>query len=292
MADFLKYYAFCLGRFRHKMEEMLRSVLFLMLNLPSYALRGMKYLSLFFLITACLAAYQQAVRNMNPAPAFVPVRNELPIYSVETSEQVVALTFDSAWGTEDLPDILAILKKHHAPAAFFVTGEWAEKNPEAIRAIDQAGHELANHGNRHKHMPLLSGEDMAAEIQGCHDIVRQLTGKEMCLFRAPYSDWNAQVVEVAKALGYYSINQSVDSLDWKDYGTESIIRTVCEHKDLKNGSIILLHNGAKYTRDALDRLLTGLEQKGYSFVPVSSLIYKEDYELDHTGRQYRRADLR
>ncbi len=281
----LPWFYFGAGLHRLKKQS---GVFILMLKLSDGAVRSMKYLSLFFLIAVCLYGYRQAAQDRKPFPVFLPLKEELPIYSVETGEQVVALTFDSAWGTEDLDDILAILEKHHAPAVFFVTGEWAEKNPDAVKAIDRAGHELANHGNRHKHMPLLSGEDMAAEIRGCHDIVKGLIGKEMHLFRAPYSDWNSQVVEVARSLGYFSINQSVDSLDWKDYGKDSIIRTVCEHKDLKNGSIILLHNGSKYTRDALDGVLTGLEEKGYSFVPLSSLIYTEGYGIDHTGRQFRK----
>lgn len=215
--------------------------------------------------------------------------SELPIYCVDTDQKVVALTFDSAWGTEDLDQILSILEKHNAPAAFFVTGEWASKYPEAITAIHNAGHEIANHGNSHKHMPQLSKEEMAAEIKGCHDTVYNLTGENMTLFRAPYSDWNDTVVEVAHTMGYMSINQSVDSLDWKDYGIDSIIRTVCEHKNLENGSIILLHNGATYTKDALDVMLTGLEEQGYSFVSVSSLIYTSDYYLDHTGKQFSNA---
>lgn len=213
-------------------------------------------------------------------------KNELPIYCVDTEEPVVAITFDSAWGTEDLDEITAILKKHNVPATFFVTGEWAEKYPDAILTIDSAGHEIANHGNSHKHMPQISTEEMKSEIQKCHTTIYNLIKKDMTLFRAPYSDWNDEVVEVAKSMGYSSINQSVDSLDWKDYGADSIIRTVCEHKHLENGSIILLHNGSKYTKDALDVMLTNLEEQGYSFVKVSSLIYTENYYLDHTGKQF------
>jgi len=74
-------------------------------------------------------------------------------------------------------------------------------------------------------------------------------------------------------------------LDWKDYGIDSIIDTVVNHKNLGNGSIILCHNGAKYTADALDAMITGLKEKGYEIVPVSELIYKEDYHMDVTGRQ-------
>ena len=77
----------------------------------------------------------------------------------------------------------------------------------------------------------------------------------------------------------------MDSLDWKDYGADSIVDTILNHKNLRNGSIILCHNGAKYTADALERVITGLREKGYEIVPVSELIYKENYHIDVTGRQ-------
>lgn len=212
--------------------------------------------------------------------------NELPIYSVDTDKPLLALTFDSAWGDEDLEEILSILKKHNAPGTFFVTGEWAQKYPDAIRLIDKNGHEIANHGTSHKHMPQISKTEMAKEIQDCHNIVYNLIGKDMTLFRAPYSDWNEDVVYITHSLGYSAINHSVDSLDWKDYGIDSIIQTVCENKNLENGSIILLHNGSTYTKDALDLMLTNLEEQGYSFVKVSDLIYTSDYYFDHTGKQF------
>lgn len=88
---------------------------------------------------------------------------------------------------------------------------------------------------------------------------------------------------------YYSIIQfvsSVDSLDWKNYGVDSIISTVLDHKALGNGSIILMHNGAKYTKDALPSVIEGLQKKGYEIVPISELIYKENYEMDTQGRQH------
>lgn len=77
----------------------------------------------------------------------------------------------------------------------------------------------------------------------------------------------------------------MDSLDWKNYGVDSIVSTVLNHKALGNGSIILMHNGAKYTKDALPAVIEGLQKKGYEIVPISKLIYKENYEINHEGRQ-------
>ena len=74
-------------------------------------------------------------------------------------------------------------------------------------------------------------------------------------------------------------------MDWKDYGVDNIIKTVTEHKNLQNGSIILMHNGAKYTAQALPKIIEGLREKGYELVPISELIYRDNYHLDVTGRQ-------
>ncbi len=213
--------------------------------------------------------------------------DSIPIYSVETDKKVVCITFDAAWGDEDLDEILGILEKHNCKAAFFVTGDWASRYPEAIEKIYKNGHDLGNHGANHKHMTSLSQSEMIEEIEGCHNIIKSLTGMDMTLFRAPYGDYNESVVLAAKSEGYSTVQWNIDSLDWKDYGVESIIDKVCNHKDLKNGSIILLHNGSKYTAGALDKLLTDLENMGYFFVSVSELIYTEDYRIDHTGRQFK-----
>lgn len=118
-----------------------------------------------------------------------------------------------------------------------------------------------------------------------HERVRDLTGYEMFLFRPPYGDYDNAVVNVAKDCGYFAIQWDVDSLDWKDYGVDSIIKTVTEHKHLGNGSIVLCHNGAKFTAQALDTLIMKLKDKGYTIVPVSELIYRDKYHLNHEGRQ-------
>lgn len=210
---------------------------------------------------------------------------ELPIYSVETDEKKVALTFDAAWGNNDTAKILEILKKHDVRVTFFMTGGWVESYPDDVKAICEAGHDLGNHSENHKNMSQLSDEEKTRELLTVHEKVKALTGKEMELFRPPYGDYDDAVILNAQENGYYTIQWDVDSLDWKDYGVDSIISTVLDNKDLRNGSIILCHNGAKYTAEALDKLITGLEEKGYQIVPVSELIYKENYHMDVTGRQ-------
>ena len=210
---------------------------------------------------------------------------ELPIYSVETEEKKVALSFDAAWGNEDTQEILDTLAKYNVRATFFMTGGWVESYPEDVKKIQAAGHDLGNHSENHKNMSQLTDEQCQEELMKVHNKVKELTGVEMNLFRPPYGDYDNHVITNAKACGYYAIQWSVDSLDWKDYGVDSIIKTVTEHKELKNGAIILMHNGAKYTHEALPTVIEKLQAAGYELVPISELIYKDNYHLDVTGRQ-------
>lgn len=213
---------------------------------------------------------------------------EMPICSVEIKEKKAALTFDAAWGNEDTGRILEILKKHKVQATFFMTGDWVEKYPEDVKAIKAAGHDLANHSATHRSMIGLDKEEQKQEILSVHEKVLELTGVEMRLFRVPYDNYDDDIIRSIQACGYYPIQWSVDSLDWKDYGVKDIVETVIGSKELKNGAIILLHNGTKYTAEALDDLLTELEKKGYQMVPVSKLIYKKGFYLDAAGRQLKK----
>lgn len=215
-------------------------------------------------------------------------KRDLPIYSVETDENKVALSFDAAWGNEETQRILDILAKHNVKVTFFMTGEWVKKYPEDVKKIAAAGHDLGNHSENHKQMSKLTEEQCIEEIMKTHNRVKELTGIDMELFRPPYGDYNNTVVGAARKCGYYTIQWDVDSLDWKDYGADSIVKKCTEHKNLRKGSIILMHNGAKYTPDALEGVILGLKEKGYELVPISQLIYREDYTIDHTGRQHKK----
>lgn len=210
---------------------------------------------------------------------------ELPIYCVETDKKQVALSFDAAWGNEDTGRILEILKKHQVKVTFFMTGGWVEAYPEDVKAILADGHDLGNHSENHKNMSQLSDEECKSELMKVHTRVQELTGYEMFLFRPPYGDYDNHVITNAYACGYYPIQWSIDSLDWKDYGVENIINRVTESEHLKSGSIILMHNGAKYTADALDAVIQGLKDQGYELVPISQLIYREGYHMQADGTQ-------
>lgn len=210
---------------------------------------------------------------------------ELPIYSVGTEEKKIAISFDAAWGAEDFNQIMEVLDKHNVKTTFFMTGDWVENYPECVKTLVEKGHDLGNHSATHPDMTTLSDAEQQEQILKVHNMVKELTGYEMELFRPPYGAYNNDLIRTCYALGYYPIQWDVDSLDWKDYTPERIISNVCNHESLGPGSIILCHNGAKYTADALDELLTNLENQGYEIVPISQLIMRENYHMDVTGMQ-------
>jgi len=148
-------------------------------------------------------------------------KRDLPIYSVETDENKVALSFDAAWGNDDTQRILDILDKHNVKVTFFMTGEWVRKYPEDVKKIAAAGHDLGNHSENHKQMTKLTEQQCIDEIMKTHNRVKELTGIEMELFRPPYGDYNNMVVGAARKCGYYTIQWDVETLNIKVKHTQS-----------------------------------------------------------------------
>lgn len=110
--------------------------------------------------------------------------------------------------------------------------------------------EFGHHSENHKNMSQLSNDEKEQEIMKVHDKDKNLTGYESFCSVLHLWLYDNDVIKTATKCGYYPIQWDVDSLDWKDYGVDSIISTVCTNKHLGNGSIILCHNGAKYTADS------------------------------------------
>lgn len=211
---------------------------------------------------------------------------QLPIYCVKTEEKKVALSFDAAWGDEDFPRIMEVLDKHNVKVTFFMTGSWVDNYPDCVKTLVEKGHDIGNHSEHHKDMATIAESQVEEELMSVHKKVKELTGQDMILFRPPYGSYNDTVIKVARANHYYPIQWNIDSLDWKNYGVSDILQRVCKSKNMGPGAIILCHNGAKYTADALEGMLTTLEQEGYQFVKISELIYKDNYHLDAMGRQF------
>ena len=212
---------------------------------------------------------------------------KLPIYCVDTKgERKVALTFDVAWGADDINQILATLDKYQVKATFFIVGDWARKYPDMVKKLADGGHDIANHSDKHPHMNSMDKEAIKKDIMSAHEELNKITHQVCYLFRAPYGEYNNTVIEAAQECQYYTIQWDVDSLDWKNYGLEALIHKVVKHKNLRPGSIILLHNDTRYTAAALDTIIKGILEQDYRIVPISQLIITgQPYTLDFEGRQ-------
>nr|WP_245301296.1 polysaccharide deacetylase family protein [Thermoanaerobacterium butyriciformans] len=213
------------------------------------------------------------------------INRQLPIYSVDIPDKRVAISFDASWGSDKTERILQILRDKNVRATFFLTGLWVDKYPDLVKKISEEGHDVENHSNTHPHMTQLSDSEMANEIKACEEKLVKITGQKPYLFRPPYGDYNDRVIETAKSLGYYTIQWDVDSLDWRGLDTEAIINRVLPN--VKKGSIILFHNNGQFTPEAIPYIIDKLKENGYQIVPISQLIYKENYYIDHEGRQHK-----
>lgn len=246
-----------------------------------YILGALAFLTCVGVLTQVVPPAAQKVSSLFSAT----VDRKLPIYCVDTDKPQVAISFDAAWGADDTDELLKILSDNDVTATFFLCGYWVTDFPEEVQKIATAGHQLGNHSATHPHMNQLSSEQIAQELAECHKAVKDLTGIEMDLFRPPFGEYNNTVIETSFANGYYPIQWDVDSLDWKELGVEHEVDRVLNHKHLGNGSIILFHNDAKYTPQALDTIIKGLKEKGYEIVPISQLIHRDNFVMDHEGRQ-------
>lgn len=207
----------------------------------------------------------------------------VPIYSVDRDDKVVSITFDCAWGTEHTDDILKALKVSGVRATWFMVGFWSEKYSDYVEKISDAGHEIGTHSSTHSYMSKQNPEEIKLELSSSSEAITKITGKEVKLFRPPYGDYDDELIRTASEQGFYTIQWDVDSLDWKDLSATDIAMRVIN--GVKSGSIILMHNNGLHTAEAVPIILETLKNRGYGFVPVGELIYKENYSIDGTGRQ-------
>ncbi len=231
-----------------------------------------------------------AIANMSTAQILPTSSSEraLPIYNVKTEENKVALTMNCAWSADDIDRILETLEKNEVKITFFIVGEWAEKYPEAVKKIYEAGHEIGTHSNTHPHVEQLSVEKNLEEIKLGVEKLQKITGEQTRLYRTPYGEYNDTVINTARENGYYTIQWNIDTLDYKGLTGDEMWGRIKEK--LQKGSIILTHNGTEHTADSLDMLLKNIKTNGYQVTTVSDLIYKDNYIIDNNGTQINKTD--
>lgn len=208
----------------------------------------------------------------------------LPVYSVERTDNRIAISFDCAWGTDHTDAILSCLEETGVRATFFMVQFWAEKYPDYLKKIDEAGHEVGTHSATHSYMSRLSEGEIRAELESSSAAITAVTGKAVTLFRPPYGDYDDLLIDTCNDMGILPVQWDVDSLDWKDLSAADIAQRIVPR--VKSGSIILCHNNGLHTAEALPIVIDALRAKGFEFVPIGELVYRENYTIDATGRQF------
>ena len=222
------------------------------------------------------------------SPALVGVsasRRQLPVYCVQRQDKVAAISFDAAWGNEDTQTLIDILNHYKVHATFFVVGDWAEKYPESVKALSDNGNEVMNHSSSHAHFSQLTADQIKADISSCNEKIATVTGVQPTLFRCPYGEYDDHVIGTIREMGMEPIQWDVDSLDWKGISAAEITQRVLQR--IKPGSIVLFHNAAEHTPEALPGILEALIANGYTIVPISRILLEGDTYIDNTGMQCR-----
>ena len=222
------------------------------------------------------------IKDISAVPTFASEKY-LPIYNVQTEENKVAFTMNCAWNADDIDSILETLKNNDVHITFFIVGDWADKYPEAVKKIHEAGHEIGSHSNTHPHVNNLSSEKNLEEIQSSVNKLERITGNKTTLYRAPYGEYNDTVIKTAQENGYFTIQWNLDTLDYKGLTGEEIWNRL--KNKLDKGSIILSHNGTNHTADSLDMLIKNIKSKVFKFTTFSYLIYQNNYTINKNGTQ-------
>ena len=193
--------------------------------------------------------------------------------NTETSQKIVALTFDDGPHEAYTQTILSILEKYRIPATFFIIGENAQRYPDRVRQIHQAGHELGNHTYSHASVNTLSAQKLEEELEKTSQLIQELTGQRPAVFRPPFGAYNDRCIEQICQLGYRPVLWSQDSRDWQLPPAQRIADSMLAN--LSQGDILLFHDYNRRhspTPQALEILIPKLLEEGYRFVTVSQLF--------------------
>lgn len=191
---------------------------------------------------------------------------------------------ERGWGADDIDTIIEILEANDVYATFFMVGDWVKKYPNAVKKLSDAGMEIGNHSYSHAHVNKLSLEDNVDDMKKCNELIESITGEKVKFYRGPYGEYNNTVIKAAESLTMQVIQWDVDTLDYEGKTPDEMCQRI--KKKIRNGSIILMHNDTKYTASGLQQIINTIKEEGYEIIPLQSLVLKDNYEINHEGRQF------
>ncbi len=192
----------------------------------------------------------------------------------DENEKTIYLTFDAGYENGNTAKILDALKKHNVPAAFFLVGNYIDREPELVKRMVAEGHIVANHTLTHPDMSAIESEEkFSAELSGLEEKYKNLCGSDMKRFyRPPQGKFSEKNLQMAQKLGYKTIFWSLAYVDWYDDKQPThaaAMKTLTER--IHPGAVVLLHSTSKTNGEILDELLTEWEKMGYSFKSIEEL---------------------
>ena len=196
-------------------------------------------------------------------------------YLGDAKEKVLYLTFDAGYENGCTAQILDVLKAHQVPAAFFLVGNYLERNPELVQRMVDEGHTVGNHTWSHPDMSKIADQDaFARELEKVEEKYREITGQELKKFyRPPQGIYSQENLKMAQELGYQTVFWSLAYVDWNNDNQPTAEQAFSKLiPRIHNGAVVLLHSTSKTNAAILDELLTKWEDLGYSFAPIEELF--------------------
>ena len=224
-------------------------------------------------------AWGLSFRQENAPPVGPASAEELSRFNAaylgDTQEKVIYLTFDAGYENGCTAQILDTLKKHKVPAAFFLVGNYMERNPDLVRRMVEEGHIVGNHTMHHKDMSLLTDKAVfAKELTDLETLYQQITGQELPkYYRPPQGIYSQDNLRMAKEMGYQTVFWSLAYVDWNNNAqptAEQAFQKLLPRTH--NGAVVLLHSTSQTNAQILDELLTKWEQQGYTFGTLEELF--------------------
>lgn len=227
-----------------------------------------KFLRFLGNIVICATVVAVLALSFNVGDTNVAAQGRQPLYSGKSATKV-SLMVNVYWGTEYIEPMLDIFNEYNCKTTFFVGGSWVAGNPDTLKKIADAGHEIGNHGYYHKDHKKLDAAYNRKEITSAHDAVKDVLGIDMNLFAPPSGSFGDTTLGVAEELGYRSVMWTRDTIDWRDHDSELIYKRAV--KNIKGGDLILMHP-TESTVKALPKIIKSVIAAGLKVAPTTEVL--------------------